>query len=207
MDRPGLSGDNEDFDRFLEDRFGQLVKHEYERGMASIERFLSQSLEVSERLEREAATLFDMHETLHHDHRETRHETPFGPVTIVTPREYEADPERAFRTCACGHFTRLKGEHTSAYTYAPRVHHTLQFCGSSVTMPEPDLEPDTWIPAVTSAGLRPPGPTKVTTTARRTRRRPSEYVGTMIGVLEILQYPDRRLTTPSRLVRFDELAR
>jgi len=27
----------------------------------------------------------------------------------------------------------------------------------------------------------------------------------MRGVLEILQYPDRRLTTPSRLVRFDEL--
>ena len=62
MEWPGLSGDNEDVDRFLEGRFGQLVRHEYERGLAHIERFLSQNLEVRERLEGEDATLFDMHD-------------------------------------------------------------------------------------------------------------------------------------------------
>jgi len=144
MDWPGLSGDNEDVDRFLEGRFGQLVRHEYERGLARIERFLSQNLEVRERLEREDATLFDMHDL-------GRPKQASWPNPMQRERE-QADPERAFRTCACGHFTRLKGEHTSAYTYAPRVQHTLAWCGSSVTTPEPDLEPDTSIPRCDECG-------------------------------------------------------
>ena len=149
MDWPRLSGDNEDVDRFLEGRFGQLVRHECERGLARIERFLSQNLEVRERLEREDATLFDMHEILRHDMNRVTPAT--SPNKVRYPRE-EADPERAFRSCACGHFTRLKGEHTSAYTYAPRVQHTLTSCASSVTMPEPDLEPDTSIPRCDECG-------------------------------------------------------